>query len=716
MPRKHLSPALKTASGTLATLACIALALPLSSLAADHPIVPDKDTVSWQEKSSGIPHLPTLTPAGKRDRGTPLQRDDRPMDVTRYEISMRVSDVVDSLYGDVSVHLKALAPLNRIDLDLFSEGILVENTWLDGAKADFTHIDETLSVPLSVTLFPGDSMTVRVRYRGSPPAFGFVGFELSRFRRGTYLGLPVIQTLSEPKAARSWWPCHDTPYDAASFSIHITTPTNLTVVVPGTDRTHIDEEFLPNGLKETSVEMTTPISAYLFSLAISDYDFWTQTAQVTDYESGLTREMPVEYYVGKPDIPGAVDWLGESQFSWSMTPDMLEYFDEVFGPYPFTSQRYGMAMFTWGGAMEHATCTSMSQNFVTSAINGLTGGPLWEFIVAHELSHQWFGDCVRVERWGEIWLNEGFASYSESIWLEHRYSKELADVYRENHFRGFIDSFTHSLVDPPATDIFGIVSYRKGAMVLHMLRMVYEERFPGQGLEKLLTAMREYVTDPTLRFHPVKSSDFQLHAENVYGESLDWFFDPWLYRPDVCHLQTRWTQQDGIVTLRMSQNPDNHFRLPLVVRMYTAEGDSADQWVWTNEPVTLATLDTGTEVIGLKVDPERNFLVYTDTAPAANSPGGVFFQAGYPNPYQPGQGGIYRVPAYAERNTHIEARVYDRAGRRVKTLIAREVSPGAVDLHWDGRDGNGAPVASGLYLLQIRTGEVDMSQRVVLVR
>ncbi len=685
-----------------------------SARADDRPVVPDRDTVLQAQK---LLQIAPSHPLSKLDRGTPIERDDRPMDVTLYEISMRVSDVVDSLWGDVTIHLTALAPLERIDLDLYDEGILVEEVDLDGNAAEFTHFDETLSIQPPSALTPGDSATVEVRYRGRPVPSGFLGFRLGRFSRGTFEGLPVVETLSEPKSARSWWPCHDTPYDAAPFSIHVTTPQDMMVVVPGSDRSHIEEEIRPDGLKTTHVEMPAPIPAYLFSLAISDYDFWSQTARVTDEESGEKVDMPVEYYVAKPLVEDSIDWLGDSQFAWSMTPDIIEYFDQVYGPYPFARQRYGMAMFSWdGGAMEHATCTSMGQGFVNSAISGLTGGPLWEFIVAHELSHQWFGDCVRVARWGEIWLNEGFASYSESVWYEHRYGEEVVHTYRLNHFRRFIDDFTHSLVDPPPNDIFGLVSYKKGAMVLHMLRMVYEERFPGQGLEMLLKAMREYVTDPALRFQPVESSDFQRHAEEVYGESLDWFFQPWLYRAGVCHLQTRWNQQDRWLSLRMEQDAADHYRLPLPVRIYFADGDSTDSWAWTDDPVSLVSIEVDREVVGLTVDPGQDFLVYTDTRPASPTPGGVFLQAGYPNPYLPDGGAIYRVPAFAERDSRLEARVYDVAGRRVTTLIVSTVGPGPVDLHWDGRDERGKKVSSGLYLLRIRTEGMEATQRVVLVR
>jgi aminopeptidase N len=669
----------------------------------------DKPLSYFQNRPEGLV-------SNKRDRATPIGRDDRPMNVTLYEVSLQVSDVVDSLYGLVKVHLTALAPMDSIDLDLFTEGIQVENTEVDGVPSSFNHVDETLSIPLPSTLAVGDSTTISVRYRGQPISFGFMGFELNRFNRGTFEGKPIIQTLSEPKAARSWWPCHDTPYDASPFSIHIVCPAQLTVVVPGTDRSRIVESPLPGGLKQTDVQMTAPIPPYLFSLAISDYDFYSDTAQVTDYETGQTVDMPIEYYIAKPDIPGAVDWLGDSKFAWGMTPDLVEYFDSVFGPYPFARQRYGMAMFKWGGGMEHPTCTSMSQSYVNGAINSLTGGPLWEWVIAHELSHQWFGDCVHLQRWGEIWLNEGFASYCEVIWMEHRYSAEVARVYRQLRFFDYIDSFDHSLVDPPPEDLFGLVSYKKGAMVLHMLRMVFEERFPGMGLEKLLQSMREYVTDPALRFSPVTSTDFQSHAEAVYGGALDWFFDPWLHRAELCRLQTRWQAEGEDLHLTMSQDPANYFLLPVPVRVYTAHGDSSDSWVWITDPTVNTTLSIGAEVSTVKVDPNEDFLIYQDTAPVTSTPGGISFEAGYPNPFIASSGAVFNLPAYAQRDASLSVEIYDVAGRRLRTLRSGRVSAGPVSLQWDGRDGDGHAVSSGLYFLRMQTDTGTSSQRVTLVR
>jgi aminopeptidase N len=669
------------------------------------------------DKPSSRLDFPLQTPAaGKRDRATPLGRDDRPMDVTRYEISLQVSDVVDSLYGLVKMHLTALAPLDQIDLDLFSEGIQVEETAVEGNSANFTHSNETLTVPLPTTLAVGDSTTISVRYRGKPISFGLMGFELAQFNRGTFLGKPVIQTLSEPKSARSWWPCHDTPYDAATFSVHITCPDSLMVVVPGTDRSRIVETPLPGGLKRTDVEMSTPIPAYLFSLAISDYDFYSDTAQVTDYATGQPMQMPVEYYIAKPEIPGAVDWLGESKFAWGMTPELVEYFDSIFGPYPFAKQRYGMAMFKWGGGMEHATCSSMSQNYVTTALSAITGGPLWEWVVAHELAHQWFGDCVRVERWGEVWLNEGFASYCEVLWMEHRYSLEVGRKFRQLRFYDYIDSFNHPMVDPPVAELFGAVSYKKGAMVLHMLREVFEERFPGMGREKLLQTMREYLTDPSLRFSHVTSSDFQAHAETVYGGPLDWFFEPWLHRAEVCHLQTRWLPEGNDLLLTLNQDPGNFFRLPVPVRVYTAEGDSSDYWVWTEQAREDETLSVGAEVAAIKVDPNEDFLIYRDTAPVSSTPGGISFEVGRPNPYIVSSGLLFTVPAFAQREASMSVTLYDVAGRKLRVLRSGAVSPGPVTLSWDGRDRDGSPVSSGLYFLRIETDAGSKSQRVVLVR
>jgi flagellar hook assembly protein FlgD len=121
-------------------------------------------------------------------------------------------------------------------------------------------------------------------------------------------------------------------------------------------------------------------------------------------------------------------------------------------------------------------------------------------------------------------------------------------------------------------------------------------------------------------------------------------------------------------------------------------------------------------VAAIKVDPNEDFLIYRNTAPVSSTPGGISFEAGYPNPYIVSSGSLFTVPAFAQRDASMSVTVYDVAGRKLRVLRSGVVSPGPVTLRWDGRDRDGTPVSSGLYFLRIKTDAGSKSQRVVLVR
>lgn len=153
-----------------------------------------------------------------------------------------------------------------------------------------------------------------------------------------------------------------------------------------------------NGERTFYWKVTYPITTYLVSLAIGKYDKWSETYTSLD---GSVR-MPVDYYT----YPSYTD---NAKYDWRNTVDMIGFLSETFGEYPFINEKYGMAMFGWiSGAMEHQTISSMGYRLIT-------GDGRYESIVMHELAHQWFGDAVSPATWRDIWLNEGFATYCESL-------------------------------------------------------------------------------------------------------------------------------------------------------------------------------------------------------------------------------------------------------------------------------------------------------------
>ncbi|UCC29797.1 MAG: Ig-like domain-containing protein, partial [Phycisphaerales bacterium] len=321
-------------------------------------------------------------------------------------------------------------------------------------------------------------------------------------------GNPEVSTLSEPFFAYSWWPAKDGDVlvpgdnsDKATMEFSITVPDTLTVASNGLLQS---VETLSGDRKRYNWASDYPIATYLVSFAASVYDTWT-----VDYvHPGGT--MPVEFYV----YPS---WnTSGNRAQWEKCVNMLGTFRPLFGEYPFIDEKYGIYNFHFGGGMEHQTMTGQ--------------GSFSEWLTAHELAHQWWGDMITCKTWNHIWLNEGFASYAEALWAENKPgSSGLPALKAEMDGMRYLGGGSVYVTDDEIADevssiwnIFsGATSYNKGAWVLHMLRHVL-------GDDNFYDALAAYRT--AYEFGAATTEDFQAVCEQFYdGGSLDWFFQEWVY-------------------------------------------------------------------------------------------------------------------------------------------------------------------------------------------
>lgn len=402
--------------------------------------------------------------------------------------------------------------------------------------ATWSHSQDSLRISLAVQPDSAEWVCVRIDYHGTPENTGFGTWKLDQ-----HAGVPILSTLSEPSGARNWWPCMDTPADKAdSARVRITVPLGF---VPTSNGTLSAVDTLGGTHRWTWFE-AWPIAPYLISLAITNYELIEDSYLSLDG----TTTMPVHHYVWPEDREQAEE-------DFNVTVPMLGFFASLYGEYPFIDEKYGHSEFPWGGAMEHQCNTSYG--------NGLIRGDhVYDRIVAHELAHQWWGDMITCASWADIWLNEGFATYSEALWAEHVGGGHAALVNFMNS-RCAVTDPSGPIHDPPSTFSSNTV-YRKGAWLLHMVRGTL-------GDELFFDLLRSWGASE-FRYASAHVDEFTSFIEAASGRDLSGLWDGFLYgmnRPEYrVDWQPRVVGGVDLLELRLEQlQAEDVFRLELPVRI-----------------------------------------------------------------------------------------------------------------------------------------------------
>ena len=392
-----------------------------------------------------------------------------------------------------------------------------------------------------------DQFTVEIGYTGTAVSRGFGSIEFT-----TLNGQAGVFTLSEAYYAGTWWPVKDGEVlqpgdnsDKFTMQMNVVVPTAMTVASNGVLQ---GIDTLSGNRRKHRWASNYKIAPYLVSIGATTYNKWTRT---WNYPGG---SMPVEFYIS----PGS-DTSG-NRTAWEKCLQMLTTFEPVYGRYPFVNEKYGMYQFTFGGGMEHQTITGM--------------GGFGESTTAHELAHQWWGDNVTCKTWNHIWLNEGFATYGEALWLERRPgSSGLPALHSAMADRRFSDLSNTVYVDD-ASDMNRIFSYEttylKGGWVLHMLRHTVGDA----TFFDILAAYRAQYQGSA-----ATTEDFFAVASSVSGRDLSGFRDAWIYDNGAPAYQYAFQNvnvngQDYLrLYLRQSQSTGYPtFPMPIDVRVNTALG------------------------------------------------------------------------------------------------------------------------------------------------
>jgi hypothetical protein len=444
-------------------------------------------------------------------------------------------------------------------------------------------------VNLSTFYGTGEEFTITIEYNGHPPEpYGMFFKE--------YDGHPVCFTSCEPFGARSWWPCKDFPFDKADSAEIIVThadffgPRDIDCISNGRLLSKIGD-----GFTFTSHWFEKyPIATYLISLSISDYD---RVVQNWEYAPGET--MPVEHNYF-PSVPPSSP-SGSTYYMVNYTIPSLDALSYYFGLYPFYDEKYGHSQWTYGGAMEHQTSTTIGHNFNT------------EYVIAHELGHQWAGDNVTCATFNHIWLNEGFASYTEVLHFEYNYGWPTAYNWLMSQRR--IDAGTPYVEDIENDPIFDHVTvYDKGSWLVHMLRH-------QMGDSLFFAAMQDFFLTSEFAGRSATTEDLSQHVSQYYGSDMSWFFDAWVYQEGQPNYKYSYTSEPSgsgrgeLVTLFLDQeNSDGIFPMNVDIVAHAGIYDTSFT-IWNGNEVNVYQFVLPYPPSYFEIDPEDHILKTVEQVP-----------------------------------------------------------------------------------------------------
>jgi aminopeptidase N len=494
----------------------------------------------------------TTSPPRRQMRGTEHRRPVRTYDVQHYTIRTRFDVATKTVYGDTTVALKPLAngfqtfELDATDMEF--ESVRLEP---DGKDLRWTKPANKLSITLDRSYSSAETISVRIKYSATPEKglYFIPASPATRYRR--YAKPAQVWSQGEPEENHYWFPCYDFPDDKATSEQYITTNANEVAISNGQ---LLETTNNADGTRTFHWKMDQPHSSYLISLVVGNY------SKITD----SYKDVPVEYYT----YPGTE---AKARNAFGRTPQMMQFFSERFG-YEFPYKRYAqtiVANFIFGG-MENITATTQAD---TEILSGAGDDPTLSVdnLVSHELSHSWFGDLATCKDWANLWVNEGFATFFEAAYKEHAvgrdaYMEEIradaASYFSEDAYQ-YRRPIISSRYQTPV-DIFDSTLYKKGGVVVHMLREVV-------GDEVFWKALNEYLNE--FKYQNTDARDVQRVFERVYGKSLEWFFDQWLYKAGYPEIRVRhiYDPQTRSLTLNVEQTQTPDALTPAVFRLPNVE-------------------------------------------------------------------------------------------------------------------------------------------------
>jgi len=426
---------------------------------------------------------------------------DKSFDVQKYELDLDIYNCFLTPFPrnfDASeiITIKANEQIGQVTINASNSSLEIRS--VSDAGISFDHLSNLLTVSLDKIYEPGEEFDIRIDYRHK-------NVKDTAF----YVRDGMVYTDCEAAKARRWFPCKDVPDDKAFVSVTARVPSTVLLCSNGrlADSTMYGDTLSYKWVSEH------PVATYLVAI-IGKVKY---NLDVINWKRPNGKDMEVRFY-----------WQnGETKFNinnvMNKTGKMLDLFSAKYGDYPFEKLAFATTNrdYLWGG-MENQTIITLCPDCWT------------EDLVCHELVHQWFGDFITPMTWSDIWLNEGFATFNEAVWIESQkgymeYKKAILYEAVKYHSRNpgwaiYEKSWATSL--PGDDTLFNSeISYSKAACVIYMLRNIL-------GDTVFFNCIKAYTTNPDFMYGNISTEQFINFMNEQSGTDLNWFFDEWLFKPN----------------------------------------------------------------------------------------------------------------------------------------------------------------------------------------
>jgi len=511
--------------------------------------------------------------------GGKLSPNQAAMDVVHYDLRLKVDPYKKTIGGKVVISFLLIDKPEKLEIDLLKK-FHVSNVMVNGTSLSFDRDKHKIFIENPrLSLF--ENHQLEITYSGKPPVAKKPPWDGGFSWEKSEDGYPWIAVSCQTNGAYIWYPCKEHPSDKANGAdIYITVPDPIMVAANG-----LLKSVHPEGDKWTTWHWKTeyPISTYNINFTAGYFEAVERTGYV------LNQPLKMVYYVLPEKRDGADRLLKDAE-------EYLNFYARHFGQYPWMNEKFGLVHTPYWG-MEHQTINAYGNDYKKTKLG-------YDFLMFHEMGHEWWGNYLSVSDWSDFWIHEGFDTYAEALFVEEKYGKEAAKNFVNNRYKKNIQN--KKLVVPPKNTSTEYKTdndvYYKGAHVLHTLRYLIGEKILRESLKEFIHMPKELPAQ-----NQTSTQEFiSLINENTQKE-LDWFFNQYIFQPSLPRLIVNEEKINDKKYIDLHWEEDGFF-MPLDISFQSFDGLRVRRLDLTNSPTRIAIPATST----LTIDPEGWVLFNTD--------------------------------------------------------------------------------------------------------